>query len=141
VTAGTKTGRTTAHSAAQLQRALEFTPDQWGRARAAGLIPQPDLKTPRWSGRLTDTLITRRGEILAALPDDLTSTQLMTALDLDYAGVGGAPATPGSSPRRTGATTGPRRPSASWCPEARRSAARFHRSRSAHGAAPGGSRN
>ena len=83
MTAGT---RTTAHSAAQLQRALDFTPGQWGRARAAGLIPPSDLNTPRWSGTLTDALVARRAEILASLPDDLSSEQLMTALGLDCAG-------------------------------------------------------
>lgn len=86
MTASTRTRRTTAHSAAQLQRALDFTPDQWGRARAAGLIPPPDLKTPRWSGTLTDELITRRGDILAQLPDDLSCDQLMSELGLDYPG-------------------------------------------------------
>lgn len=86
MTDGTRTATRTAHSATQLQRALDLTPDQWSRARAAGVIPAPDLKTPRWSGALTGTLIERRAAIVAGIPDDLSSDQLTTALGLDYAG-------------------------------------------------------
>ncbi len=49
--------KTTAHSAAQLRGALQFSPDQWGMARAGGLIPEPDMKTPRWSGPVVDALV------------------------------------------------------------------------------------
>jgi Exonuclease len=84
MTTAVTAARTTAHSAAQLQRALGFTAGQWSRARAAGLIPPPDLKTPRWSGPVTDQLTAHRDQILAGLPDDLDSSQLMEELGLDW---------------------------------------------------------
>jgi hypothetical protein len=80
----TTTKKTTAHSASQLQRALDFTPDQWSRVLANGLIPPTDMKTPRWSGPLVDELVARREQILAALPDDLNEQQLRDALGVDY---------------------------------------------------------
>lgn len=80
----TRTPRTTAHTAAQLCRAMDLTPDQLARARAAGLIPGYDMKTPRWSGRLVDELVARRDDILRAIPDDLSQDQLMQELGLTY---------------------------------------------------------
>jgi len=74
-----KVRKTTAHSAAQLREALEFTPDQWGMARTGGLIAEPDLKTPRWSGPVVDELVTRREQLLAGLPDFATSAEVMQA--------------------------------------------------------------
>ncbi|MER5424379.1 3'-5' exonuclease [Streptosporangium roseum] len=76
--------RTTAHSAAQLRTALGWSEDHWNRARAAGLIPPPDMKTPRWSGPVVDDLVARGADLLAALPDDLSRTQLMELLGLTF---------------------------------------------------------
>ncbi|MFI7467501.1 exonuclease domain-containing protein [Nonomuraea sp. NPDC049646] len=80
----TSKGRTTAHNASQLQKAMDITAEQLARAQAAGLIPDHDMKTPRWSGPLVDQLVARRQEILDALPDDLSQDQLMQALGMTY---------------------------------------------------------
>ncbi|MFI7643352.1 hypothetical protein [Nonomuraea sp. NPDC049400] len=76
--------RTLAHSATQLRRALDFTEDQFSRCRAAGLIPDPDLKTPRWSGPKVDELVADRERLLEAIPDDFADNELRAALGLDY---------------------------------------------------------
>ncbi|MER5649675.1 3'-5' exonuclease [Streptosporangium sp. NPDC002524] len=76
--------RTTAHSATQLRLALGWTEDQLNRARAAALIPDPDLKTPRWSGPVVDDLVARRADLLEQLPDDLSDSQFMTLLGVGY---------------------------------------------------------
>ena len=76
--------RTTAHSATQLRLALGWTEDQMSRARAAALIPEPDMKTPRWSGPVVDDLVARRTELLAQLPDDLSDSEFMTLLGVEY---------------------------------------------------------
>lgn len=80
----TRTGRMTAHTASQLQAALGWNLGQFTRARAAGVIPEPDMKTPRWSGQLVNELLARRDELLASLPDDASEDELMAALGLDY---------------------------------------------------------
>ncbi|WP_431929859.1 hypothetical protein [Nonomuraea jabiensis] len=80
----TKTTRTRAHTAAELAKAMGITAEQCERARAAGLIPAPDMKTPRWSGPLVDDLVARASEIVAALPDDLSQEQLREALDMTW---------------------------------------------------------
>ena len=72
--------RLTAHTARQLQAALRFTDGQFGRARAAGLIPDPDLRTPRWWGMLIAELLSRRAGILADLPDLVNRDQLSDRL-------------------------------------------------------------
>ncbi|MGW4411947.1 exonuclease domain-containing protein [Nonomuraea sp. NPDC004702] len=64
---------------------MRFTDGEFGRARAAGLIPDPDLKTPRWSGPLVDQLIADRERLLQAIPDDFADDELRAALGLDYA--------------------------------------------------------
>ncbi|MET9067778.1 3'-5' exonuclease [Streptosporangium sandarakinum] len=76
--------RRTAHTTAQLQEAMGISAGQLARARAAGLIPAPDMKTPRWSGPLVDALVARREEILNSLPDDLDAEQLREALAMDW---------------------------------------------------------
>jgi hypothetical protein len=53
-------------------------------ARAGGLIPEPDMKTPRWSGPVVDALVARREQLLADLPDYATANELMDALGLEY---------------------------------------------------------
>jgi hypothetical protein len=79
-----KPRRTTAHTAAQLQQALGWSEGQFGRAVAAGILPEQDMKTPRWSGGVVDDLVARSAELAAAIPDDLDDSQLMKALELDY---------------------------------------------------------
>src|SRR5262249_54292874 len=74
--------RLTAHTARQLQAALRFTDGQFGRARAAGLIPDPDRRTARGSGRVTAELLRRRAGILAGLPDLVDRDQLSERLGL-----------------------------------------------------------
>lgn len=78
------TRRTTAHTAPQLQEAMGISADQLARARAAELVPPPDMKTPRWSGPVVDDLVARRQEILTGLPDDLDDTQLREALGMSW---------------------------------------------------------
>lgn len=36
-------------------------------ARAGGVVPAPDMKTPRWSGSVVDDLVVRREQLLAAV--------------------------------------------------------------------------
>ncbi|WP_433358808.1 3'-5' exonuclease [Streptosporangium sp. CA-115845] len=76
--------RTTAHSATQLVLALGWTEDQLNRARAAALVPAPDMKTPRWSGPVVDDLVARRAELLAQIPDDLSDSEFMALLGVAY---------------------------------------------------------
>ncbi|MEU6718325.1 3'-5' exonuclease [Nonomuraea sp. NPDC046802] len=76
--------RTRAHTATQLRQALHFTEDEFARCRAAGLIPDPDLKTPRWSGPKVDQLVADRERLLEELPDDFADNELRAALGLDY---------------------------------------------------------
>ncbi|MEV8634371.1 hypothetical protein AB0395_22215 [Streptosporangium sp. NPDC051023] len=78
----TATKAATNHNASQLCQALEFTKDQLARARAAGLVPTPDVKTSRWSGPVVEGLVARRQEILDGLPDDLDAEQLRQSLGL-----------------------------------------------------------
>ncbi|MGR6924258.1 hypothetical protein ACU635_59195 [[Actinomadura] parvosata] len=82
--AAVKPRRTTAHTAAQLQAALGWDQAQFGRAVACGLIPEQDMKTPRWSGAVVDDLVARRDELAAAIPDLLDDGQLIKALDLGF---------------------------------------------------------
>ncbi|MEV7012033.1 3'-5' exonuclease [Streptosporangium sp. NPDC051022] len=76
--------RTIAHTATQLVQAMDITADQFARAHAAGLVPDPDMKTPRWSGPVVDDLVARRQEILEAIPDDLDEQQLREALGMSW---------------------------------------------------------
>ncbi|MFI6513286.1 exonuclease domain-containing protein [Streptosporangium sp. NPDC050855] len=76
--------RRTAHTATQLQEAMGISADQLARARAAELVPPPDMKTPRWSGPVVDDLVARRQEILGSLPDDLDEAQLREALGMSW---------------------------------------------------------
>lgn len=72
--------KTRAHTAAQLQEALGLSAVQLGMARAGGVIPAPDMKTPRWSGPVVDDLVACREQLLAAVPDYATRTEVMTGL-------------------------------------------------------------
>ncbi len=77
-----------AHSANQLRAKLGMTPEQFGRGRVVGLIPPPDLRTPRWSGTLTAELVERRADILAGATPEATGLfsvdDLMRELSLSY---------------------------------------------------------
>ncbi|MGV9779341.1 hypothetical protein [Streptosporangium sp. NPDC003464] len=76
--------RTTARTATQLVQAMDITADQFARAHAAGLVPDPDMKT-RWSGPVVDDLVARRQEILdAILVDYLDEQQLREALGMSW---------------------------------------------------------
>lgn len=75
---------TRAHTAAQLQHALGWTAGQFGRARAAAVIPEPDMQSPRWSGQLVNQLWERRRDLAEAIPDDLDPEQLRELLGLTY---------------------------------------------------------
>lgn len=80
----TAKGRTRVHTGSQLRAALEMTADQWARASANGLIPAGDRASGTYSGPYVDELCARREQLLAAIPDDLTDSQLQRALGLDY---------------------------------------------------------
>ncbi|MDP9868604.1 MULTISPECIES: hypothetical protein [Streptosporangium] len=75
--------RTTARTATQLVQAMDITADQFARAHAAGLVPDPEMKT-RWSGPVVDDLVARRQEILDAILDDLDEQQLREALGMSW---------------------------------------------------------
>jgi hypothetical protein len=83
-TAAARPRRTTAHTAAQLQAALGWDQAQFGRAVAAGVLPEQDMKTPRWSGAVVDDLVARREELVAAIPDLFDDSQLMGVLELGF---------------------------------------------------------
>lgn len=74
---------TRAQSAAELASLLQVSADTLARARAAGLIGAPDMKTPRWSAAAVAAILAAREQILAALPDDLDAEQMRDALGLE----------------------------------------------------------
>lgn len=76
--------RTRAHDAKELAAALGWPPEQFSKATAAGVIPAPDMKTPRWSGPLVEDLVARRDQLAAAIPDLVGTDELMGLLSISY---------------------------------------------------------
>ncbi|MFI6816073.1 3'-5' exonuclease [Nonomuraea sp. NPDC050328] len=76
--------RTLAHTSRQLREALGWEEGLFNRALAAGVVPPPDMQTPRWSGRVVDDLLARRDQLTAAVPDLLDAFQARERAGLSY---------------------------------------------------------
>lgn len=76
--------RIRAHDARELAAALGWSPEQFSKAVAAGVLPAQDMKTPRWSGALVDDMVARRDQLAADIPDLVGDTELMGLLGVSY---------------------------------------------------------